>query len=66
MRCGTSTSCPRAGAGRPRPRRPQLELTPAELEELGERFEELLDEFRGRGQRRGTRQIVVSFGAAAE
>ena len=37
-----------------------------ELEELGERFEALLDEFRGRGARRGTAQIVVaSFQAAA-
>ena len=43
-----------------------LELTPSELEELGERFEALLDEYRGRGERRGTRSIVVSFGAAAE
>ena len=43
-----------------------LELTPSELEELGERFEELLDEFRGRNDRRGTRRIVVSFGAAVE
>jgi len=43
-----------------------LELTPTELEELGERFEQLLDEFRGRGDRRGTRPIVVSLGAAAE
>jgi DNA-binding transcriptional ArsR family regulator len=42
-----------------------LELTPLELEELGERFERLLDEFRGR-DRRGARTIVVSFGAAAE
>ncbi len=42
-----------------------LELTPLELEELGERFEHLLDEFRGR-DRRGTRAIAVSFGAAAE
>ena len=42
-----------------------IELTPTELEELGERFEQLLDEFRGR-DRRGTRRIVVSFGAAAE
>jgi hypothetical protein len=42
-----------------------LELTPAELEELGERFERLLDEFRGR-DRRGARTIVVAFGAAAE
>src|SRR6478672_11783105 len=40
-----------------------LELTPSELEE---RFEELLDEFRGRNDRRGTRRIVVSFGAAVE
>lgn len=43
-----------------------LELTPSELEELGERFEALLDEFRGREERRGTRHIVVCFGAAAE
>jgi len=43
-----------------------LALTPTELEMLGERFEELLDEFRGRGDRRGTRQVVVSFAAAAE
>ena len=43
-----------------------LELTPTELETLGERFEELLDEFRGRGDRRGTRRVVVSFAAAAE
>src|SRR3954464_14535085 len=42
-----------------------LELTPVELEELGERFEQLLDDFRGR-DRRGARTIVVSFGAAAE
>jgi DNA-binding transcriptional ArsR family regulator len=44
----------------------QLELTTSELEELGERFEALLDEFRGRGQRRGKRSIAVSFAAAAE
>jgi hypothetical protein len=43
-----------------------LELTPTELETLGERFEQLLDEFRGRGERRGTRRVVISFGAAAE
>jgi len=43
-----------------------LELTPAELEQLGERFEELLDEFRGRAERRGARQVVVSFAAVAE
>ena len=43
-----------------------LELTPSELEALGERFEQLLDEFRGRGKRRGAKTIVVSFGAAAE
>jgi DNA-binding transcriptional ArsR family regulator len=42
-----------------------LELTPSELEELGERFEALLDEFRGR-VRKGTRRVVVSFGAAVE
>ncbi|HEY6961458.1 MAG TPA: helix-turn-helix domain-containing protein [Gaiellaceae bacterium] len=43
-----------------------LELTPKELAELGERFEALLDEFRGRGARRGSRSVVVSFGAVAE
>jgi DNA-binding transcriptional ArsR family regulator len=43
-----------------------LELTAAELEELGERFEELLEEFRGRAARRGTRRIVISCGAVAE
>jgi DNA-binding transcriptional ArsR family regulator len=43
-----------------------LELTTSELEELGERFEALLDEFRGRSPRRGARNVVVSFGAAAE
>jgi DNA-binding transcriptional ArsR family regulator len=43
-----------------------LELTALELEELGERFESLIDDYRGRGERRGTKQIVVSFGAAAE
>ena len=43
-----------------------LELTPAELEELGARFEELLDEFRGRAERRGSRRVVVSFAAVAE
>src|SRR3954451_14570278 len=43
-----------------------MELTPLELEELGARFEQLLDEFRGRGDRRGTKPIVISFGAAAE
>jgi hypothetical protein len=42
------------------------ELTPIELEQLGERFEELLDEFRGRSARRGTRGVFVSFGAAVE
>ena len=42
-----------------------LELTPSELEELGERFEALLDEFRGR-VRKGTRRVIVSFGAAGE
>jgi len=53
---------------------PQLQWQPAsrvpaclaELEELGARFEELLDEFRGGGPRRGTRQVVVSFGAVTE
>jgi hypothetical protein len=43
-----------------------LSLTPLELEELGERFEQLLDEYRGRNERRGTRTVVVSFGAVAE
>jgi DNA-binding transcriptional ArsR family regulator len=43
-----------------------LELTTRELEELGERFEALLDEFRGRGGRRGARPVIVSFGAVAE
>ncbi len=43
-----------------------LELTASELEELGERFEQLLDEYRGRDARRNTRHIVVSFGAVAE
>jgi DNA-binding transcriptional ArsR family regulator len=43
-----------------------LELTPTELEELGRRYEALLDEFRGRRLRRGTRRVVVTFGAAAE
>jgi len=43
-----------------------LELTPSELEELGARFESLLDEFRGRGERRGARSVVVSFAAVAE
>jgi DNA-binding transcriptional ArsR family regulator len=43
-----------------------LSLTSKELEELGERFEALLDDFRGRGRRRGTRSVVVSLGAVAE
>ena len=43
-----------------------LLLTASELEELGARFEELLDEFRGGGLRRGTRQVVISFGAVTE
>src|SRR6266571_3707036 len=42
-----------------------LTLTATELEELGERFESLIDEFRGRGERRGTRPVIVSFGAVA-
>jgi DNA-binding transcriptional ArsR family regulator len=42
-----------------------LELTPSQLEELGERFETLLDEYRGAGAgKRGTRRVVVSFQAA--
>ena len=43
-----------------------LTLGPAELEELGERFEALIDEFRGREDRRGARPVIVSFGAVAE
>jgi DNA-binding transcriptional ArsR family regulator len=43
-----------------------IHLTPGELEELGERFEALLDEYRGRGDRRGARPVVLSFGAVAE
>ena len=43
-----------------------LELTAAELEELGERFEALLDDFRARAATRGARRVVVSFGAVAE
>jgi DNA-binding transcriptional ArsR family regulator len=43
-----------------------LELTPLELEELGERYEALVEEFRNRPIRKGTRRIVVSFGAVAE
>jgi DNA-binding transcriptional ArsR family regulator len=43
-----------------------LTLRPSELEELGERFEALIDEYRGRGDRRGTRSIIVSLGAVAE
>jgi DNA-binding transcriptional ArsR family regulator len=43
-----------------------LELTTRELEELGERFEALLDDYRDRPRRRGKRRVVVSFGAVAE
>jgi DNA-binding transcriptional ArsR family regulator len=43
-----------------------LDLTTTELEQLGERFEALLEEYRRRPRRRGTRRVVVSFGAAAE
>jgi DNA-binding transcriptional ArsR family regulator len=43
-----------------------LSLTPLELEELGERFERLLDEYRGSTGRRGARTVTVSFGAVAE
>jgi len=43
-----------------------LALTPAELDELGERFEALLEEYRGRDAQRGARQVIVSFGAVAE
>jgi DNA-binding transcriptional ArsR family regulator len=40
-----------------------LELSPTQLEELGERFEALLEEFRERRADRGTRSVVVSFQA---
>src|SRR2546429_3258575 len=40
-----------------------LTLTPAELDELGERFESLIDEYRGRPDRRGARPVILSFGA---
>ena len=43
-----------------------LTLTPDELDELGERFEGLLEELRGRTGRRGARQVIVSFAAVAE
>ena len=43
-----------------------LSLTPAELDELGERLESLIDEYRGRPDRRGTRPVILSFGAVAE
>jgi DNA-binding transcriptional ArsR family regulator len=40
-----------------------LELTPAQLEELGERFEALLDELRAEPPSRGAETVVVSFQA---
>ena len=40
-----------------------LELTPAQLEELGERFEALLDEFRAATPARAAETVVVSFQA---
>ena len=43
-----------------------LTLTPSELDALGDRFEALIDEFRGRGDRRGARAVIVSFGAVAD
>ena len=43
-----------------------LELTTKELEELGERFEALLDEYRGRETVVGRGTVIVSFGATAE
>src|SRR5262249_12830000 len=43
-----------------------LTLTAGELEEPGERFEALVDDFRGRGGRRGARPVVMSFAAVAE
>src|SRR5438445_2380250 len=36
-----------------------LTLTPAELDELGERFESLIDEYRGRPDRRGARPVIL-------
>ncbi len=42
-----------------------LELTPAQLAELGQRFEALLEEYRG-VHTRGARRVVVGFGAAVE
>ena len=43
-----------------------LQLTPSELEELGENFERLLDRYRARTEKRGTRSVVVSFQAVAQ
>jgi DNA-binding transcriptional ArsR family regulator len=43
-----------------------VRLTTRELEELGERFEALLDEYRERGPRRGTRTVVVALAAVPE
>ena|SRR5438128_2674121 len=43
-----------------------LRLTPSELEELGESFERLLDRYRARAEKRGTRSVVVSFQAVAQ
>ena len=40
-----------------------IELTPSQLEELGERFEALLDELRAQRRPKGTRSVVVSFQA---
>ena len=36
-------------------------LTPAEADELGQRFFALLDEYRGRPERDGAAQTLVSF-----
>jgi DNA-binding transcriptional ArsR family regulator len=40
-----------------------LELTPSELEELGNAFDNLLDLYRRRDAKRGTKRVVVSFQA---
>jgi DNA-binding transcriptional ArsR family regulator len=42
-----------------------LDLSPTELDELGEELEKLLDRYRGRA-RRGTKRIAVSFQAVPE
>jgi hypothetical protein len=42
-----------------------LELTPSELEEMGDEFDRLLDRYRRREAKRGTKRVVVSFQAVA-